>query len=357
MKNTLPLLVGPLAVVAVAIAVAQREPLPLALHTQTVVEEPELIDDSNMLPSPLFFAQPATITAPMTRVFTPMKQEETFENHLFNRFLCATIPTAINTDLAVMGGLYAWTGNEEPGKPETFDGEYFFTKSAIDQYPYLSSANTLTTIETGKTYDWWAAAPVTFECGRGLEPQYGPAICGNGLVEIGERCDDGNAKEFDGCDNNCVVEPGFQCVVAAPNNGEHIDGPQGPSVCALMIPILPDTNWQECPEDSLCLVSLDSLGNCNPLAWGTEPYCYPNETLTVGECGNDTCNSPCLRCTSAPASSNSSGMSSIASYFSSSSVSSFSSGLEASYCCNVDHCAKQEGCTMSLSVCLSTCGN
>lgn len=35
--------------------------------------------------------------------------------------------------------------------------------------------------------------------------------CGNGLVEAGEECDDGNPLRFDGC-YFCKVEFGFECI-------------------------------------------------------------------------------------------------------------------------------------------------
>ncbi|MCH7925837.1 MAG: hypothetical protein IIC51_09920, partial [Planctomycetes bacterium] len=50
----------------------------------------------------------------------------------------------------------------------------------------------------------------------------GAAICGNGNVEPGETCDDGNNANGDGCSSACLVEPGFTC------SGE-------PSSCTLLI--------------------------------------------------------------------------------------------------------------------------
>jgi cysteine-rich repeat protein len=52
------------------------------------------------------------------------------------------------------------------------------------------------------------------------------AVCGNGVVEIGEQCDDGNTNDCDGCSAKCtiercgngVVECGEQCD-DGPNNG------------------------------------------------------------------------------------------------------------------------------------------
>jgi len=59
-------------------------------------------------------------------------------------------------------------------------------------------------------------------------PRAGLPICGNGIVEEGEACDDGNAGpdgNGDGCSGACNLEPGWTCIG------------QQPSVC---MPIAPD---------------------------------------------------------------------------------------------------------------------
>src|SRR5262249_8537723 len=37
-------------------------------------------------------------------------------------------------------------------------------------------------------------------------------LCGDGLIESGEECDDGNLAVGDGCNSSCAVEPGFICT-------------------------------------------------------------------------------------------------------------------------------------------------
>lgn len=37
-------------------------------------------------------------------------------------------------------------------------------------------------------------------------------ICGNGLREEGEACDDGNGNDLDGCTKNCTVEVNYLCI-------------------------------------------------------------------------------------------------------------------------------------------------
>ena len=41
-----------------------------------------------------------------------------------------------------------------------------------------------------------------------------PSICGDGLIEGGETCDDGGTISGDGCSDTCAIEPGYQCTGA-----------------------------------------------------------------------------------------------------------------------------------------------
>ena len=43
-----------------------------------------------------------------------------------------------------------------------------------------------------------------------------PSDCGNGVIDMGEGCDDGNDFIGDGCSNTCQIESGWQC--AAPTS-------------------------------------------------------------------------------------------------------------------------------------------
>lgn len=47
-----------------------------------------------------------------------------------------------------------------------------------------------------------------------IEVVFEIAECGNGVLEEGERCDDGNAVDNDGCSYRCRIEP--RPVVAVP---------------------------------------------------------------------------------------------------------------------------------------------
>ena len=37
-------------------------------------------------------------------------------------------------------------------------------------------------------------------------------VCGDGLIRLGEICDDGNAEGGDGCDSACVEEEYYNCT-------------------------------------------------------------------------------------------------------------------------------------------------
>ncbi len=43
-----------------------------------------------------------------------------------------------------------------------------------------------------------------------------PPVCGNGVRETGEGCDDGNAQNGDGCSGACSIELGYDCNGVSP---------------------------------------------------------------------------------------------------------------------------------------------
>jgi cysteine-rich repeat protein len=42
--------------------------------------------------------------------------------------------------------------------------------------------------------------------------QYTPPVCGKGVIETGEACDDGDTSSGDGCSVGCTVESGYTCT-------------------------------------------------------------------------------------------------------------------------------------------------
>ncbi len=42
-------------------------------------------------------------------------------------------------------------------------------------------------------------------------------VCGNGMLEMSEECDDANMQDGDGCSSSCLVEPGATCDTSEPS--------------------------------------------------------------------------------------------------------------------------------------------
>ena len=67
-----------------------------------------------------------------------------------------------------------------------------------------------------------------------------PAVCGNGVVESGETCDDGNTSDGDCCSSSCAPEPvgaacddGVVCTVDACDSAGACVGTAGPAACGV----------------------------------------------------------------------------------------------------------------------------
>jgi len=45
----------------------------------------------------------------------------------------------------------------------------------------------------------------------------GESLCGNGILDPGEQCDDGNVKPLDGCSANCEIEQPTSCKTSTEN--------------------------------------------------------------------------------------------------------------------------------------------
>ena len=68
-----------------------------------------------------------------------------------------------------------------------------------------------------------------------------PAHCGDGVVDAGESCDDGNRRSCDGCSRDCAVETGLGCGDGVPypacgelcDDGNTIDGDGCTTSCEL----------------------------------------------------------------------------------------------------------------------------
>jgi cysteine-rich repeat protein len=59
---------------------------------------------------------------------------------------------------------------------------------------------------------WYVDEVEFYRCAAELPP----SDCGNGLLDAGEECDDGNDFIEDGCSNTCQVEEGWDCTLPEP---------------------------------------------------------------------------------------------------------------------------------------------
>lgn len=59
---------------------------------------------------------------------------------------------------------------------------------------------------------WYVDDVRVYSCSAELPP----SDCGNGVLDDGEECDDGNTYIQDGCSNTCQVEDGWQCTLPTP---------------------------------------------------------------------------------------------------------------------------------------------
>src|SRR5688572_27616675 len=60
-------------------------------------------------------------------------------------------------------------------------------------------------------------------CSCDSEPDEADGDCGNGVVEDGEQCDDGNRNDGDGCGASCSLEAGGACGDGVSGPGEECD--------------------------------------------------------------------------------------------------------------------------------------
>jgi cysteine-rich repeat protein len=100
--------------------------------------------------------------------------------------------------------------------------------------------------------------------------------CGNGIVDAGEECDDGNAVDGDGCSADCILEPDSDgdgvadfadnCPDDSNEDQEDRDGDEIGDVCD-PFPDEPDNDQAQCEADlTQALADLDQCLIDPPLA-------------------------------------------------------------------------------------------
>lgn len=118
------------------------------------------------------------------------------------------------------------------------------------------------------------------------------SICGNGIIQTGEQCDDGNNINGDGCSSTCVITT--QCNDQVDNDGDtKIDFPNDPGCSSSTDntespdPVCP---IQQCPPNFTC----NTNNQCVPNAVCGNGIIEQGETCDDGNTNNnDGCSSTC----------------------------------------------------------------
>ena len=86
-------------------------------------------------------------------------------------------------------------------KPDSASPQYFEMYKQSQNGTGVSSVCLGGSCITSGEYDGYARGPDYASCGAEPSP-----VCGNGVLESGEQCDDGNTFSYDGCSSSCQVE-------------------------------------------------------------------------------------------------------------------------------------------------------
>jgi large repetitive protein len=121
---------------------------------------------------------------------------------------------------------------------------------------------------TCKVNDSWVCA--------GSPPSCHQTVCGDGKMEGSEGCDNGNTNAGDGCSATCTVEPGFQCAPANVDAG----------VASACGPICGDGVVQPGEQcDYGAAKNLGGYGQCSADCH-LGPYCGDGKVTDGEECDN-----------------------------------------------------------------------
>lgn len=134
------------------------------------------------------------------------------------------------------------------------------------------------------TWEICGASTVCGTCSSGFEcelptGQCTPIVCGNGDIEEGETCDDGNTNNFDGCSSVCIIEISWICS-GEPSSCTYYGG--APSCTNYCLSLNKGYTNSNCPANPGQCTSQ----NGDPYEIGTGGY---TECTSTGATGNYVC--------------------------------------------------------------------
>ncbi len=107
-----------------------------------------------------------------------------------------------------------------------------------------------------------------------------PAVCGNGRVESGEQCDDGNRITNDSCSNGCTLSICGDGILQTPN-GLKKGGPA-------------NNGFEQCDKTAGCPTGYTCLANCTfKMVCGDGKIQSPEQCDDGNAANNDGCSSQC----------------------------------------------------------------
>ncbi|HTA21845.1 MAG TPA: DUF4215 domain-containing protein, partial [Polyangia bacterium] len=100
------------------------------------------------------------------------------------------------------------TGQTKPGVDAAADGA---SADVADTSGAMGGAGGGAGVDAGAAGDADGSAGAAGTIDAAPDVPAGP-VCGNGKLEMGEACDDGNTMAGDGCSGTCALEPNFVCM-------------------------------------------------------------------------------------------------------------------------------------------------
>ena len=117
-----------------------------------------------------------------------------------------------------------------------------------------------------ETCGWsWSSTDAVQLCGGGSATT---PVCGNGILETGEECDDNNTIDGDGCSSQCTIESNAACGNGILEAGEECDdgntddGDGCSSQCVIEAGIVTLCDWKDCKSGAASISIDDSETSC-----------------------------------------------------------------------------------------------